>query len=47
MAVKLSRQKELNTDPKAIQQKELVEQLKNPGDIVAGNESMFVLTILS
>ena len=47
MAVKLSRQKELNADPKAIQQKELVEQLKNPGDMVAGNESMFVLTILS
>ena len=40
------RQKELDTDPKAIQQIDFVEQLKNPGDAVAANESMFVLTIL-
>ena len=40
------RQKELDTDPKAIQQIDFVEQLKNSGDAVAANESMFVLTIL-
>ena len=42
----LSRQKELDVDPKAIQQKEFVGQLKNPDDAVVANESMFVLTIL-
>ena len=42
----LSRQKELDVDLKAIQQKEFVGQLKNPDDAVVANESMFVLTIL-
>ena len=42
----LSRQKELDVDPKAIQQKEFVGQLKNPDDAVVANKSMFVLTIL-
>ena len=42
----LSRQKELDVDPKAIQQKEFVGQLKNSDDAVVANESMFVLTIL-
>ena len=46
IAVDLSRQRELGTDPKAIQQIELVGQLKNPDDAVVANESMFVLTIL-
>ena len=40
------RQKELDTDLKAIQQIDFTEQLKNPGDAVAANESMFVWTIL-
>ena len=44
IAVDLSRQKELNTDPKAIQQIELVGQLKKLDD--DGAESMFFLTIL-
>ena len=46
MAVDLSRQKELDADPKAIQQIEFVEQLKNPDNVTVANESMFVLTIL-
>ena len=46
IAVDLSRQKELDADPKAIQQIEFVGQLKNPDDAVVANESMFVLTIL-
>ena len=46
IAVDLSRQKVLDADPKAIQQIELVGQLKNPDGAVAANESMFVLTIL-
>ena len=47
IAVDLSRQKELDVDPKAIQQIELVEQLKNVDGInVDGVESMFDLTIL-
>ena len=46
-AVDLSRQKELHTDPKAIQEIDLVGQLKNTDDVNAdGTESMFVLTIL-
>ena len=46
-AVDLSRQKELRTDPKAIQEIDLVGQLKNTDDVNAdGTESMFVLTIL-
>ena len=40
----LSRQKELNTDPKEIQQIEFVGQLKKLDD--DGIESMFFLTIL-
>ena len=46
IAVHLSRQKELNADPKAIQQKEFVGQLKNPDDAIVANESMFILRIL-
>ena len=51
IAVNLSRQKELDDDPKAIQQIELVEQLKkldtddNATD-EGNDQSMFVLTIL-
>ena len=41
IAVNLSRQKELDADPKAIQQIEFVGQSKNDNQIVA-NESMFV-----
>ena len=44
--VDLSRQKELDADPKAIQQTEFVWQLKNKDDINAdGAESVFILTI--
>ena len=47
IAADLSRLKELDTDPKAIQQIEFVRQLKNEDDINADRtESMFVLTIL-
>ena len=46
IAVDLSRQKELDADLKAIQQIELVEQLKNLDDGVVANESKFVLTIV-
>ena len=46
IAVDLCRQKELNDDPRSSQQIELVGQLKNPDDVVVGNECMFVLTIL-
>ena len=47
IAADLSRLKELDTDPKAIQQIEFVGQLKNEDDINADRtESMFVLTIL-
>ena len=47
IAIDLSRQKELNADPKAIQQREFVGQLKNI-DItnVDGTQAMFILTIL-
>ena len=45
--VDLSRQKELDADPKAIQQTEFVWQLKNKDDInTDGAESVFILTIL-
>ena len=37
-AVDLSRQKELDADPKAIQQIELVGKLKNPDKAVVANE---------
>ena len=51
IAVDLSRQKNLDTDPKAIHQIEFVGQLKNLGDNgndkdVGNDQSMFVLTIL-
>ena len=38
--------KELDPDPKAIQNTESVGQLKNPNDTVVANESMFVLSVL-
>ena len=46
IAVNLSRQKELDADPKAIQKIELVGQLKIPKNEIVFNESMFVLIIL-
>ena len=42
MAVYLSRHKELDTDPKAIQQAEIVGQLKTSDDATVTNKSMFV-----
>ena len=42
----MSRQKELDADPKAIQQIEFIEQLKNPNNEIVANEFMFVLTSL-
>ena len=42
----MSWQKELDADPKAIQQIEFVGQLKNSDDQIVANESMLVLTIL-
>ena len=50
--IDLGRQKELDADPKAIQQEEFVGQLKkldandNPADAAGNDQSMFVLTIL-
>ena len=46
IAVDLSRQKKLDADPKAIQQKEFLGQLKHPNSEIVYNESMFVLKIL-
>ena len=52
MIVDLSRQKELDADPKAIQQIEFVRQLKNldaednATDAVNNNKYMFVLAVL-
>ena len=51
IATYLSRQKELDADPKAIQQIEFVVQLKktsngNATDVKNNDESMFVLTVL-
>ena len=47
IAVDLSRQQELDTDPKAIQEIEFNAQLKNTdGENVDGTQYMFVLTIL-
>ena len=43
----MSRQKELDADLKAIQQIELVAQLKNSDDPIVANESMYVLTTLA
>ena len=46
-AIDLSRQKELDADPKATQQIAAAGQLKNEDGIGAdGAESMFILTIL-
>ena len=45
-AVDLSRQKELDSDPKAIQQIGFVGQLKKLNNNNKNVESMFVLTIL-
>ena len=45
IAVDLSRQKELDADPKSIQQIELVRQLDDNSQFIA-NEPRFVLTIL-
>ena len=42
----MSRQKELDADTKAIQQIEIVGQLKTPDIASVESESMFVLTIL-
>ena len=42
----MSIQKELDADPKPIQQIEFFRQLKNSNNKIAANESMFVLTIL-
>ena len=46
IAVDLSRQKELDADPKAIHQIEFFEQLKNPHNEMIASESMFVLALL-
>ena len=47
IAVDLSRQKQLDADPKAIQQLEFVGQLKNvDGTNADETQSMFVLAIL-
>ena len=47
IAVDLSKQKESDVDPKAIQQIEFVRELKNIDGINAdGAESTFILTIL-
>ena len=51
LAVDLGRQKELNADPKAIKQIEIVGKLKNLDDdgnaaATSNDQSMFVLTIL-
>ena len=46
IAVDLNRQRELDADPKAIQQIQFVRQLKNLDYAIVANESMFVLAIL-
>ena len=45
IAVDLSRQKELNSDPKAIQQIEFVGKLQSLNNEIVANQSMFVLAI--
>ena len=42
----MSRQKERDADPKAIQQIHFVDELKNPGNEIVVNESRFILRIL-
>ena len=46
LATDLSGRKELDPDPKAIQNTESVGHLKNPNDTIVANESMFVLSVL-
>ena len=46
IAIDISRQKELDIDPKAIQQIQFVGKLKISDNEIVANESMFVLTIL-
>ena len=46
IAIELTRQKVLDTNPKAIQQIEFVGLLKNPDNEIVANESMFALKIL-
>ena len=41
----MRRRKELDADPKVIQQIEFVGQLKNLENAIVANESMFVLTV--
>ena len=45
IVIDLSRQKELDAEPKAIQQIEFVGQLKNPDNAIDAKESMFLLAI--
>ena len=42
----MSRQKELDADPKTIQRIQFVRQLNNPDINIVPNESMLVLTVL-
>ena len=42
----MSGRKELDPDPKAIQNTESVGHLKNPNDTIVANESMFLLSVL-
>ena len=42
----MSRQKELDANPKTIQRIEFVRQLNNPDINIVPNESMFVLKVL-
>ena len=44
IAVVLTRQNELGTDPKTIQQIEFVGQLKDPDNEIVANGCMFLLT---
>ena len=46
IAVNLTRQKGLDSDPKAIQQVKFNGQLKNVADTIVAGESLFVLIIL-
>ena len=45
-AIDLSKQKQLDSDPKSIQQIEFLGELKNLENAIVDNSSMFVLTIL-
>ena len=46
IAVNLSKQEELDADPKAIQQIEFIWRLLNKSNQIIASESIFVLTIL-